>query len=39
MKYDPAKPLGHAISNIKYQLGKYYIRMGLIINEWPLMST
>ena len=25
----PAKPLGRAISNIKYQLGKYYLRMGL----------
>ena len=25
----PAKPLDHAISNIKYGLGKYYIRMGL----------
>ena len=25
----PAKPLDSAISNIKYQLGKYYVRMGL----------
>ena len=24
-----AKPLDHAISNIKYRLGKYYVRMGL----------
>ena len=23
----PAKPLDRAISNIKYQLGKYYVRM------------
>ena len=26
----PAKPLDRAISNIKYRLGKYYVRMGLI---------
>jgi hypothetical protein len=25
----PAKPLDRAISNIKYRLGKYYVRMGL----------
>ena len=25
----PAKPLDGAISNIKYRLGKYYVRMGL----------
>ena len=25
----PAKPLDRVISNIKYRLGKYYIRMGL----------
>ena len=25
----PAKPLDRAISNIKYGLGKYYVRMGL----------
>ena len=25
----PAKPLDRAISNIKYRLGKYYLRMGL----------
>ena len=25
----PAKPLDPAISNIKYRLGKYYVRMGL----------
>jgi hypothetical protein len=25
----PAKPLERAISNIKYRLGKYYVRMGL----------
>ena len=25
----PAKPLDRAISNRKYRLGKYYIRMGL----------
>ena len=29
IKYDPAKTLGRAISNIKYQLGKYYVRTGL----------
>ena len=25
----PSKPLDRAISNIKYRLGKYYVRMGL----------
>ena len=25
----PPKPLDRAISNIKYRLGKYYVRMGL----------
>ena len=25
----PAKPLDRAIYNIKYQLGKYYVRIGL----------
>ena len=25
----PAKPLDRAISNIKYRLGKYYVRMDL----------
>ena len=25
----PAKPLDRAIYNIKYRLGKYYVRMGL----------
>ena len=25
----PAKPIDRAISNIKYRLGKYYVRMGL----------
>ena len=25
----PAKPLDRAVSNIKYRLGKYYVRMGL----------
>ena len=25
----PAKPVDRAISNIKYRLGKYYVRMGL----------
>ena len=25
----PTKPLDRAISNIKYQLGKYYVRMRL----------
>ena len=25
----PAKPFDRAISKIKYQLGKYYVRMGL----------
>ena len=25
----PAKPLDRAISNIKYRLGKYYVRKGL----------
>ena len=25
----PAKPLDRAMSNIKYRLGKYYVRMGL----------
>ena len=25
----PAKPLNRVISNIKYRLGKYYVRMGL----------
>jgi hypothetical protein len=25
----PAKPLDRVISNMKYQLGKYYVRMGL----------
>ena len=24
----PAKPLDRAISNIKYQIGKYYVRFG-----------
>ena len=39
----PAKTLDHAVSNSKYRLGKYYVRIGLIfpqdpyvINEWPL---
>ena len=26
----PAKPLDRDISNIKYRLGKYYVRVGLI---------
>ena len=26
----PAKPLDWVISNIKYRLGKYYVRVGLI---------
>jgi hypothetical protein len=25
----PAKPLDHAISNTKYRLGKYYVKIGL----------
>ena len=29
MKHDPCKLLNRAISNIKYRLGKYYVRMGL----------
>ena len=42
----PAKPLDRAISNIKYRLGKYYVRMGLtpsphrdpcVLNEWSLI--
>ena len=28
----PAKPLDLAISNIKYRLGKYYVRMGLTLS-------
>ena len=27
----PAKPPDRAISNIKYRLGKYYVRMGLAL--------
>ena len=27
----PAKKLDRAISNIKYRLGKYYVRMGLTL--------
>ena len=29
MKYDPAKPLDRSISNLKYQFGNYYVRLGL----------
>ena len=31
----PAKPLDHAIFNIKYRLGKYYVRMGLAPSPAP----
>ena len=27
----PAKPLDRVISNIKYRLGKYYVKMGLTL--------
>ena len=30
----PAKPLDRAISNIKYQVGKYYVRMGLSMERF-----
>ena len=34
----PAKPLDRAISNIKYRLEKYYVKMGLTFEELQQLS-